>query len=365
MREEPALSPAAAAKKVMGEITGPIIAITLVLLAVFVPVAFIPGITGRLYQQFAVVVSFAMLISAINALTLSPALCAVLLRSGHGHRGPMRYVSSAIDRTRDGYAWVVARLVRIAALSLLVVAVLGAGIFGLNRIVPTGFLPQEDQGAFFIEVQLPEAASVNRSEAAVREIERRIAPIEGIAGLTSVVGYSFLSGIAQPNSAFLVVFLDPFEERTEPEKSVDALIAEVARRTANLQNAQVLPFNLPPIVGLGTTGGFEYQLQALAGQSPEELAAVMRALVFAANQAPELAGVFSTFSANTPQIWLDINRDQARTLGVEIGDIYGVLQATLGGLYVNDFNRFGRTWQVIIQGEAASRAEVDDIYRIN
>jgi hydrophobic/amphiphilic exporter-1 (mainly G- bacteria), HAE1 family len=309
------LPPKEAARKAMTEITGPIVAITLVLLSVFVPVAFIPGITGQLYQQFAVVVSVSMLISAICALTLSPALCSVLLKPKREHRGLMGYVSRGIDRARNGYAWIVARLVRVAALSLIIVAAVGIGIFGLNNIVPTGFLPQEDQGAFFVEVQLPEGASVNRSEAALRQVEDVIAPIEGVANLTSVVGFSFLNGIAQPNSAFIVVLLDPFEQRTAPEESVEAIIAEVQQRAASVRNAQVLPFNLPPIVGLGTTGGFEYQLQALSGQSPEELAATMRALVFAANRAPEVANAFSTYAANTPQIYLDVDRPPGPHLG--------------------------------------------------
>ncbi|MGH6933100.1 MAG: efflux RND transporter permease subunit [Dongiaceae bacterium] len=364
--EKEKLPPKEAARKAMGQITGPIIAITLVLLSVFVPVGFIPGLTGELYKQFAVAVSVSMLLSAINALTLSPALCGVLLKPRHGpKRGPMRYVLGGIDWICDGYAAIVARLVRRSAIVLVVLAAAVAGMVLLNDKVPSGFLPQEDQGAFFIELQLPQGASTIRTAAAAAQVEQIVAPIPGVVAVTTVVGYSFLGGLAQSNNAFLIVTLAPFEERLDPELSVDAIMGKVRAAGAAVREANVIAFGLPPIIGLGTTGGFEYQLQDLAGGTPIDLAAAMRGLVFAANQQSELRNVFSTFAANTPQVYLDIDRNKAQTLGVSVSDIFQTLQATLGGYYVNDFNLFGRTWQVNIQGEMADRRKITDIYRIN
>lgn len=363
--EEEQLPPREAAKKAMGEITGPILAITLVLLSVFVPVAFIPGITGQLFQQFAAVVAFSMLISAINALTLSPALCAVLLKPSHHRRGPMRWIMGGIDKVRDGYASIVARLVRVS----LVVVVLVAGIALLTgwlfKTTPTGFLPEEDQGAFMAEIQLPQGASLNRTLAVVKQVEGIFSADPAMAFVLAIPGYSLLDGVVQSNSAAIIGRLKPFAERTSPDLKVDAVIARMRAQTAGIATAMVMPFNLPPIIGLGTGSGFEYQLEDLQGRTPEELVAVMRALVLAANEDPILENVFSTWATNNPQVFLDIDREKAQTLGVRISDIFTALQATLGGYYVNDFNKFGRVWQVNIQGEASDRARFDDVYRIH
>src|SRR5215472_9247628 len=364
IEEEPELSIAAATKKAMAEITGPIIAITLVLLSVFVPVAFIPGISGQLFRQFAVAVSTSMLISAVNALTLSPALCAVVLKRGATRRGPMRWVLGAIDRVRDGYASIVRRLVRIAVLSLVAVAVVAAASLGLFKATPQGFLPSEDQGAFFAAMRLPEGASVNRTEALVTRVEDIIRSVPGVQGVLSVVGLNFIDYVAASNQAFFVVRMNPYEERTDSSQSVDAVIARLRPQLAAIPGAIVFPFNLPPILGLGSTGGFQYALEALQGQSPNDLAAVMRGLLVAANQQPELAGVFSTYAADTPQVRLDIDRDKAQVLGVKVSDVFNALQSTLGGFYINDFNLFGRTWQVNVQAEAPYRDKIEDIYRI-
>ncbi len=361
---EPDLSIPAATKKAMAEITGPIVAITLVLLSVFVPVAFIPGISGQLFRQFAVAVSTSMIISAVNALSLSPALCSVLLKRGGSRRGPMRYVLGGIDRMRDGYAFFVRRLVRVAALGLVVVVGVAVASLGLFHITPQGFLPSEDQGAFFAAMRLPEGASLSRTEELVAQTEAIIRPLPGVQGVLSVVGLNFIDYVASPNQAFFVVRLKPYEERTDPAQSVDAILARLRPELAAIPGGIVFPFNLPPILGLGSTGGFQYVLEALQGQSPAELAGVMRGLLVTANQQPELAGVFSTFAADTPQVYLDIDRDKAQVLGVRVSDIFNALQSTLGGFYVNDFNLFGRTWQVNVQAEARYRDAVDDIYRI-
>jgi hydrophobe/amphiphile efflux-1 (HAE1) family protein len=366
LEKDPTISPAEAARRAMNEITAPIIAITLVLLSVFVPVAFIPGISGELFRQFAVAVAVSMVISAINALTLSPALCAVLLKPAHGpKRGILGYVLRGIDKARGGYAFVVGKLVRVAVLGLVVLAVVIAGTGWLFKLTPTGFLPAEDQGAVFGEVQLPEGASVNRSDAVTRRVEEIVRNTPGVEHVTSVVGYSLLDGLAKSNSALLVITLKPFEERKTRELSVNGLIGSLMRQFQGIREAIVFAYNLPPIIGLGTGSGFEYQLQSIGGADIADIAAVARGLGFAANQDPALSRVFTTYSASTPQLNLEIDREKVQTLGINVADVFNALQSVLGGYYVNDFNLFGRTWQVNIQGEATERNRVDDIYRIN
>jgi HAE1 family hydrophobic/amphiphilic exporter-1 len=364
MEENPDLPVPEACKKAMAEITGPILAITLVLLSVFVPVAFIPGISGQLFRQFAVAVSVSMLISAINALTLSPALCAVLLKHGQSSRGPMRYVLSAIDQVRDGYVGVVRRLVRVAIVGVAAVALtlaLAAWLFGRT---PQSFLPEEDQGAIFAALRLPEGASINRTETVVKQVEDIVRPIPGVEGVLSVVGLNFIDYIASANQAFFVIRLKPYEVRTDRAQSAGAIIARLRPQMAAIKGAIAFPFNLPPILGLGSTGGFQYALEALQGQPPTDLAGTLRALLVAANGEPELAGVFSTYAADTPQIYREIDRDKVQVLGVKLTDIFNGLQSTLGSYYVNDFNIFGRTWQVNVQAETPFRHSIDDIYRI-
>ena len=364
IEENPQLTVPEACKKAMDEITGPILAITFVLLSVFVPVAFIPGISGLLFRQFAVAVSVAMLISALNALTLSPALCAVLLKPGHSSRGPMRYVLGGIDRVRNGYVAVVRRLARVAIIGIVVVAGTLAASVWLFGKTPQSFLPEEDQGALFAALRLPEGASIARTEAVVKEIEDVVRPVPGVQGVLSVVGFNFIDSIPSANQAFFVIRLKPYEERTDPSQSAGAIVARLRPQLSAIKGAVAFPFNLPPILGLGNTGGFQYAMEALQGQSPTDIAAALRALVVAANGAPELAGVYSTYAADTPQIYLDIDRDKVQVLGLKITDIFNALQATLGTFYVNDFNVFGRTWQVNIQAEGSFRDNTEDIYRI-
>jgi hydrophobe/amphiphile efflux-1 (HAE1) family protein len=345
-------------------VTAPIIAITLVLLSVFVPTAFIPGITGQLYQQFAVAVSVSMLISALNALSLSPALCAVLLR----HRGPARgviaYLQRGIDKGRDGYIRLVRPLARRALITGALVLAFALGTGWLAKIIPTGFLPEEDQGAFFVEIQLPDAASLNRTSRVVEEVEKIVQHRPWTQNVTSVVGYSLIDGLALPNKALLIVGLKPFDERTDKSLSVFSALAEVNPLFRGIAAANVIAFNMPPISGLGNAAGFELQLQSLAGAAPKDLAAVADGLVIAANQNPALAGVYTTYGASTPQVYLQLDRERAETLGVSIGDIFTALQTTMGGTYVNDFNRFGRTWQVKVQADASDRKGVEDIFRV-
>jgi hydrophobe/amphiphile efflux-1 (HAE1) family protein len=366
MEEHPELSPGDATKQAMREITAPIIAITLVLLSVFVPIAFIPGISGELFRQFAVTVSVSMFLSAINALTLSPALCGVLLRPHHGpRRGVMGYVMRSIDRVRDGYGAAVARLVRFSVIGLAMVAVAGAGVVALSKITPTGFLPEDDQGGLFVVVQLPGGASVARTTGLIEQAEAILKDEPAVADVTSVIGLNFIDNYSQSNSAFMVVTLKPFEERKDPALGLRAIVDRLAPKFRAISGGTVVPLTPPPILGLGSGGGFAYVLEDLRGGDPKALAQALRGLVVAANQEPKLARVFSTFSATNPSIYLDINRDKAQILGVELNAVFQALQASLGGYFVNNMNLFGRTWQVQVQAEADDRSSVDDIYRIN
>ncbi|MBB3808545.1 efflux RND transporter permease subunit [Pseudochelatococcus contaminans] len=364
MEEEPDLSPVDATKKAMAQVTAPIIAITLVLLSVFVPIGFIPGISGELFRQFAVTISVSMLISALNALTLSPALCAVFLRHTGEKRGIMGWISRRIDGMRDGYAWIVRKTLRLSVLSLVIVGVCAFGIVTLAKLTPSGFLPEEDQGAFFINVQLPDGASVARTSDAVRQVEELVGALPQVENVTSVIGFSLLDSYSASNNAFMIVQLKPFEDRQAATDKVQVLIGQVFGGVQQVRSAMVLPFNLPPVIGLSTSGGFEAMIESLEGADPATMGGVVNAVVGAANQDPSLSRVFTTYAANAPSLYLDIDREKAQALGVGINDIFSALQTTLGGSYVNNFNLFGRTWQVNVQGEVDNRRDIPALWNI-
>jgi hydrophobe/amphiphile efflux-1 (HAE1) family protein len=366
MEEHPELTPGEATKQAMSEITAPIIAISLVLLSVFVPVAFIPGISGVLFRQFAVTVAVAMFLSAINALTLSPALCAILLRPQHGpRRGVMGYVMRSIDHVRDAYGATVAHIVRFSVIGIAMVAVAMLGIVGLGKLTPTGFLPEDDQGALFVVTQLPGGSSAARTTDVVQRAESILRDEKEVEDITSVVGLNYIDNYSQSNAAFMVVTLKPFEERKGRDHSVAAVIERLGQKFGQIENAKVQPLAPPPIIGLGTGGGFTYVLEDLRGGDPKAMAQALRGLIVAANQDPLLTRVFSTFSATNPSIYLDIDRDKAQIIGVPLNAVFQALQASLGGYFVNNMNLFGRTWQVQVQAEAVDRTKIDDIYRIN
>jgi hydrophobe/amphiphile efflux-1 (HAE1) family protein len=364
LEHEPELTPAEATEKAMSQVTGPIIAITLVLLSVFIPTAFIPGIAGQLYKQFAVAVSVSMVISAINALSLSPALCSLILRHRKKPRGIMAWMQNGIDRSRDGYVRLVTPLARRGIIALLLVAGFVAATGGLASIVPTGFLPDEDQGAFMAELQLPDAASTNRTLAALQEVEQTLDGKPWLQSVFTVSGYSLIDGLNLPNRALVVVALKPFAERKDRSLSVFHALEEMNAAFSQIAAANVFAFNLPPIMGLGNSAGFEFVVQSLGGAPPPEPAGGARGLMLATQGVPELAGVFTTYGASTPQINLKLDRERAQALGVSISDIFTALQTAMGGTYTNDFNLFGRTWQVKVQAEAADRATVNDVYRV-
>jgi hydrophobe/amphiphile efflux-1 (HAE1) family protein len=358
------LSPKPATMRAMGQVTGPIIATTLVLLAVFVPVGFMPGITGQLYKQFAVTICTSVVISAVNALTLSPALCAVLLKKPKiPQHGPFAWFNRALASSRNMYVAGAAFLIRRLVVALLIFAsVLGVAYFLITHI-PSSFLPQEDQGAFFMNVQLPEGASISRTSRVMEQATKALQDIDGVDDVLGVGGFSLLSGTAE-NVGFGIVVLKPWDERKGPALQLDAIVGQAQARLAAISSANIFVFAPPPVRGLGSTGGFDFQLQALEGQSPREIAAATRALVIAANQEPGLQRVFSTYTANTPQIFLNLDRTRAETLKVPVSRVFATLQQQLGSGYANDFNLYDRTYQVKVQAQARYRSTADDISRL-
>ena len=360
------LSTRDATRKAMGQVTGPVIATTLVLLAVFVPTGFLPGLTGRLYQQFAVTISVAVVISSINALTLSPALCATLLKppSGKPPVLPLRLFERGLAKTRDGYVRVTGALVRRSALAVILIGAAGGATYHFATTVPTGFIPLEDRGAFFIDASLPSGASVARTDAVVGQIETILEETAGIQDVISVTGYSLLSGVGS-NSALIIAVLEPWDDRDPETENLFVIQGSVQQRLFAIPEANIFAFIPPPIPGLGTTGGVQMELQAVGGQSPTDLASVAGAFTFAANQDPAIASAFTTFTADLPQLGLTVDRDRVHALGVALPDLFDTLQATTGSYYVNDFNLFGRVYRVMVQADTDYRADSVDIMRLH
>ncbi|MCV6585735.1 MAG: efflux RND transporter permease subunit [Marinibacterium sp.] len=355
------LSPADATRKAMGQITGPVIATTLVLLAVFVPVTFMPGITGRLYSQFAVTISVAVVISSINALTLSPALCALVLRPRSGPpRGLLAVFEGAIGGMRSGYVTIVKRLLRLPVLGLVLIIAFGAGGYGIMKSTSAGFIPLEDTGTLFVDIQLPDAAALNRTETVTSRVDEEIRAIPGVSSTVLVNGFSLLNGSAS-NVALVIVNLDPWDDRTEPSESADGILQQLLGIANAEVGASIVAFNPPPISGLGLSAGVEMEVQQTAGGSAQDLAAAVGSLVYSANQRPEIGQSYTTFRANVPQIFVDLDREKAKTLNVPVAEVFQTMQAQLGSFYVNDFNLFGRVYRVMIQADGTYRDKVEDI----
>jgi HAE1 family hydrophobic/amphiphilic exporter-1 len=359
------LAPREATIRAMQEVTGPIIATTLVLLAVFIPTAFLGGITGQLYRQFALTVAVATVFSSLNALTLSPALCALLLRPTKTvHRGFFRLFNWTFERTSNLYARLLGSLVRRATVTLVLFAALaGIAFWGFGRL-PTGFVPSEDQGYCFVSIQLPDAASMQRTMGVVKQIDERLARMDGIDNWVSIAGFSLIDGAASSNMATIWVVFDPWEERMSADLSQDALVGRMAREFSGIQEARIFPFVPPSIRGLGFAGGFLMELQDRSGVGLNTLQNVAADMVQDANAQSKLQGVYTTFRANVPQLFADVDRTQAKTLNVPLSNVFNTLQAFLGSVYVNDFNKFGRTYQVKVQADGAFRSDVEDIRRL-
>ncbi len=350
-----------AVTKAMEQVSGPIIATTLVLLAVFVPVGFMPGITGELYKQFSMTISFAVIISSINALTLSPALCVVLL--SEKNMKPiawLRPMERLIERMTGGYTKAVNFLLKRALRVGLFVGILFASAGWLTTAVPTAFLPNEDQGYLFVDIQLPDASSTNRTQAVMDKIVPIITNDPAVDDIITVGGYSLLGGPGS-NNGLAIIILKDWDERTAPELGLRQTIPRLMGQLWSMPEAQIMVFNPPPIPGLGTSSGFEFQLQDSEGRDPALLAQVMNGFIYDANQRPELNRVFSTFRANVPQYFLEVDRNKAKAQGVALSDIFTTLQAQLGSLYINDFSQFGRTYKVTIQAQTEFRKDPSDL----
>jgi len=365
---EEGLSPREATLKAMSEVSGPVVGIALVLSAVFIPIALIGGIQGRLNQQFAVTIAIAVVISAFNALSLSPALSALLLKPRRESRGALGRFFGGFNRgfarATHGYVDLSHGLIRKMALGLVVLAGFAVVAGGLGRALPTGFIAEEDQGFLLMNVQLPDAASLQRTDEVTRKIEAMLKDLEGVQDVVTINGFSLLTRTSASYTAFFFVPLKPWNERRAAGLSSAEIQASINRALrVRVPEAIAFAFAPPAIPGIGSTGGFSFWLQDRSGGSVELLSDSLQKFLEAARKRPELAGVNSTFRAGVPQVYADVDRDKVLKQGVSVADVYLTLQAFLGGIYVNQFNRFGRQWRVFMQSEAEDRLVPEDIGR--
>jgi len=362
---EHGLSPKDATVKAMDEVSSPVIATALILAAVFIPTAFIPGITGRLYQQFAVTIAISVLFSAFNALTLSPALSALLLRAKKPSRGPLGvffgWFNRVFGRATDGYVHSSSFFIRKAVFSFVLLALVAAAAFVLGGRIPSSFLPQEDQGYLFGGIQLPDAASLQRTEEATRKVEAIVTRIPGVAGCTTINGFSLLSGVSNTYSAFFFITLKPWSERKAPEEQADALLRHINGALYSVQDGFAFAFPPPAIPGIGASGGFTFILEDRTGADISFLTRNLQTFMQALRKRPELAGVSTTFLPGVPQVSVDVDRAKVLQEKVQLRDVYQTMQVFMGGALVNYFNQFGRQWQVRVQAEGQYRTRVEDL----
>ena len=368
---EEGMTPRDAALKAMEEVSGPVVAIALILVAVFVPTIFIPGITGRLYQQFAVTIAISVVFSAFNALSLSPALCALLLRPKTESRGPLarffKWFNRVFGRATDGYVNFSATLIRKAGLSFLFLGAVVVCTGLLGKSLPTSFLPDEDQGYLFVAMVLPDAASLQRSDAAARKVEDILMKTPGVEGVTSVVGFSLLSFTQNTYNTFFFVTLKDWDARKAKDEQYLAIQQNVGGALAQLKEAIAFSFQPPAIPGVGSAGGATFVLEDRSGSGQEFLAENVNKFIAAARKRPEFAALITTYTPYVPQVYVDVDRVKVVRQGVNIGDVYETLQTFMGGFLVNYFNRFGRQWQVYVEAEGNSRTRADDVgqYYVN
>jgi HAE1 family hydrophobic/amphiphilic exporter-1 len=362
---EAGLPPKNAALKAMEELSGPVVGIALVLSAVFVPTAFIPGITGRLYQQFAVTIAISVLLSAFNALTLSPALAALLLRPRQSSRGPLRrffdWFNHLFERMSDGYVRWSAALIRKAVVALALLGAFSAAAAFLSNRVPSSFLPDEDQGYAFVVLQLPNGASLERTRAAAADVEDILRRTPGVQYTTSVVGFSLLSFVNTSYNAFFFVTLKPWDERKSGAEQFQAIKAHVNQELSRMSAGIAFSFSPPAIPGVGASGGFTFVLEDRAGNDVQFLDQHVNTFLEAARRRPEIAGLSTTFLPSVPQEFVDVDRDKVLKQGVALNDVYRTIQAFMGGVFINYFNRFGRQWQVYIEAEGEDRANAENV----
>ena len=366
---EKGLSPKDATFKAMREVSGPVIAIALILSAVFVPTIFIPGITGQLYQQFAVTIAISVIISAFNALTLSPALSALLLKPKKRGSGPLQkffdWFNRVFNRCTDGYVGVCRLLIRKSLVAVLLLGAFVAGTLLLNGKLPGGFLPDEDQGYLFAGIALPEAASLQRTAEASRKVEEMLRATPGVEHVTTVNGYSLLSGVSSSYNAFFYITLKEWGERTAPEEKYEEIKKRINGALSRVQEGFAFCFPPPAIPGVGTSGGVTFMLQDRAGKDIGFLAENTKAFIAAARQRPELASVTTTFSPTVPQVFVEVDTDKVIKQKVDPAAVYQTLQAFMGGYFINYFNRFGRQWQVFLQAEGDYRTDANNLGRFH
>jgi len=362
---EKGLAPRDATLKAMSEVSSPVIAIALILSAVFVPTAFIPGITGRLYQQFAVTIAVSVILSAFNALTLSPALSALLLRPKQESRGPLgaffRWFNRVFGRATDAYVDWSHVLIRKSARAMLLLAIFTALAGLIGSRLPGGFLPDEDQGYVYLAVQLPNAASLQRTDAVCKQVEQILAQTPGVQSYNTVVGFSLLSQVYNTYNAFFFVTFKPWAERKAPEEQYAAIMQHINRELAKLPEAVAFAFPPPAIPGVGTSGGVTFMLEDKAGHDIAYLAENTRRFLQEASKRPEIARATTTLIPSVQQVFADVDRDKVLKQGVKLSDVYQTLQAFMGGYFINYFNRFGRTWQVYIQAEGEFRTRAENM----
>jgi len=362
---EEGMNPREATLQAMREVSGPVIGIALVLSAVFIPTAFLPGITGRLYQQFALTIAISVIFSAFNALSLSPALSSILLRPRKKVRGPLGWFYDRFNRifgsATHGYVNWSHIAIRKAVLSfaLLIVLAVGAGFFGSK--LPSSFLPEEDQGYMYIALQLPDAASLQRTDQVCREIEDFLSKTPGVQNTTSVIGFSLLSLVYDTYHAFFFVQFKPWSERTKPEEQYEAIKARLNKYLSSLSEGIAFAFPPPAIPGVGTSGGFTFVLEDRAGKDVPFLAQNMQTFLAAARKRPELGTLIPTFQPNVPQVFVNVDRDKVIKQGIDLTSVYQTLQTFMGGFFVNYFNRFGRTWQTYIEAEGDYRTDAKNV----
>jgi HAE1 family hydrophobic/amphiphilic exporter-1 len=354
-----------ATEKTMQVITGPVIATTLVLLAVFVPATLMPGITGRLYQQFALTISVATCISSLNALTFAPALCGLLLRPAPARRGLFfRGFDAALEGTRAVYLFGVRALCRRLLIGApLFLALLAATAFGFAKL-PTGFLPDEDQGYCLAHLQLPEGATLERTIAVAERLERELSQIPGIAFVTRIAGFNLLDSVGSQSCGIYFIAFDPWSERPQPERHAQALVAQMNRRWSQEPAALAFGFLPPPIAGLGNATGFDLRLLDLGGFGPERQLGQAVELLRAAQQDGRVTRLNLNLRLDAPQVYVDLDREKAKRLGVPLQVVFDTLQAALGSAYVNDFDVFGKSFRVLVQADARFRDELEDIRKL-
>src|SRR6202046_1469735 len=362
---EEGLAPKDAARKAMEELSGPVIGIALVLSSVFVPTAFIPGITGRLYQQFAVTIAISVILSAFNALTLSPALASLLLRPKKETRGPLGkffgWFNTYWDRSTDSFVRWSGALLRKAAVVMVLLVVAGVAAWLFSSHLPTSFLPDEDQGYLYINMQLPNAASLERTSAAARQVEKVLANTPSVQYTTSVVGFSLLSYVRTSYNAFFWVSLKPWDDRKTRAEQYQAIKARLNQELKQMPEGTAFSFSPPAIPGVGTAGGVTFVLQDRAGKDVQFLTDNLNKFLAAARKRPELSTVSTTFIPSVPQEFINVDRSKVLKQGVALTDVYNSIQAYMGGLFVNYYNDFGRTWQVYVEAEAPYRATTNDL----